>query len=102
MDGTMMVGHDARREEHDRRHRQNAPHRISPSMSWTLHFHFLPSSPSQSFTLRTLLAMDWASLTVSSLPIAAKIKRPLPMVEMSWPSTVTDADFTLWMMAALC
>jgi hypothetical protein len=79
--------------------RRNAPHRISPSMSLTLHFHFLPSSPSHSFTLSTLLAMDSTSLVVSSLPIAAKMSRPLPMVEIRLPSTVTDADLTLCMTA---
>jgi len=68
-------------------------------MSRTLHFHFLPSSPSHSFTLSTLLAMDSASLVVSSLPTAAKMSRPLPMVEISCPSTVTEADFTLCMTA---
>ena len=96
---TMMAGYDVRRKEHNW---ENAPQRISPSMSWTLHFHFLPSSPSHNFTLRTLLAMDWASLAVSSLPMAAKIRRPLPIVEISWPSTVTDADFTLWITAKRC
>jgi hypothetical protein len=78
---------------------ENAPHSISPSMSLTLHFHFLPSSPSHNFTLSTLLAMDSTSLIVSSLPIAAKISRPLPMVEIRLPSTVTDADLTLCMTA---
>ena len=108
MDGTMMAGHDVRRSERRERDstggqtRRDAPHKISPSMSWMLHFHFLPSSPSHSFTLRTLLAMDCASLAVSSLPMAAKIRRPLPMVEISWPSTVTEADLTLWMTAKWC
>lgn len=43
--------------------------------------------------------MDSTSLVVSSLPIAAKISRPLPMVEIRFPSTVTDADLTLCMTA---
>lgn len=32
--------------------------------------------------------------------MAANIKRPLPIVLMSWPSTVTDADLTRWITAA--
>lgn len=85
----------------ERERRGNEPQRTSPSMSCTLFFHFLPSSPSQSFTLSTLLAIDSASFWVSSLPMAAKIKRPFPIVDMSCPSTVTDADFTRWMTAGI-
>jgi hypothetical protein len=31
--------------------------------------------------------------------MAASTSRPLPIVEISWPSTVTEADFTRWMTA---
>ena len=68
-------------------------------MSCTFFFHFVPLSSSQSFTLSILLAMLSASLIVSSLPTAANTNRPLLMVEMSWPSTVTEADLTRWITA---
>lgn len=76
-----------------------SPHSTSPAISWTLCFHRPPCSSSHSFTFRTFAAMDSASFLVSSLPIAANTKRPLPIVEMSWPSTVTEADLTLCMTA---
>lgn len=88
--------HDVRRKG---RERKNAPQRTSPPMSCTLSRHFLPSSPSQNFALSTLPAMDSTSLVVSFLSTAAKTKRPLPMVLMSSPSTVTEADFTRWITA---
>jgi hypothetical protein len=80
---------------------QNLPHNTSPAMSCTLCFHRPPSASSQNFALRILDAMDSASFVVSSLPIAAKTRRPFPMLEINWPSIVTEADLTRWMTAVV-
>jgi hypothetical protein len=92
---TMMAGWD------DASLEGGVPHRTSPSISCTFFFHLAPSSAFHSLTLRTLLAIDSTSLGVSFLSIAAKINSPLLMVEMSCPSTVTEADLTRWITAEL-
>ena len=76
------------------------PHKTSPSISCTFFFHLTPESSSHNFTFKTLLAMDSASCWESSLPIAANMSRPLLIVDISWPSTVTEADFTRCITAA--
>lgn len=78
---------------------QYSPQRTSPSISWTLRFHLPPSSASHNLTFRILPAIDSTSFWVSSLATAARTNRPLPMVDTSWPSTVTEADFTRCMTA---
>jgi hypothetical protein len=89
------------------------PQRTSPPMSWTLHFHYSRldmsqmcwrwrrtrpggslESSSQNFVFKILPAMDSMSFSVSSLETAARTSRPLPMEDISWPSTVTEADLT--------
>ena len=70
------------------------PQRTSPSISLTPHFHLPPSSLSHNLAFRILLAMDSTSFWVPSLPMAASTSKPLPIVEISWPSTVTEADLT--------
>jgi type VI protein secretion system component Hcp len=52
-------------------------------------------SSSHSFAFKILPDMDSMSLSVSSFEMAANTSTPLPMEEMSLPSTVTEADFTL-------
>lgn len=78
------------------------PQRTSPSISWTLHFHFEPWASSQSLTFKILLAILSTSLLVSSLPTAANTSSPLPIVETRVPSTVTDADLTRCKTAVAC
>jgi hypothetical protein len=39
--------------------------------------------------------MASTSFSVSSLEMAARTSNPLPIEDINWPSTVTDADLTL-------
>ena len=59
-----------------------------------------PLSSSQSFILRTLLAICWASFSESPGATAANTSTPRPIDEMTSLSTVTEADSTLWIIAA--
>jgi hypothetical protein len=52
-------------------------------------------SSSQSLAFSILLAMASTSFSVSSFDMAASTSRPLPIEDISWPSTVTEADLTL-------
>jgi hypothetical protein len=100
----------------------SVPQRTSPPISATPRFHCTGSgatsdgvgnhqltrpggslsSSSQSFAFSILLAIDSTSFSVSSLEMAARTSKPLPIWEMSSPSTVTEADLTLCNTAVPC
>lgn len=75
-----------------------SPHKTSPSISFTFSFQRPTGSvelSSQSLVFKIFEAIDSMSFSVSSLDTAASTNMPFPIDEMSWPSTVTDADLTL-------